>query len=215
MGNCKTCVYRIFDPLWTEYKCRLKKVTVRNVDTLICPEYKKGEPANYVEPKEPIVTPSKPTKPTPPTSSTPGSCESCIYHVYNPLWTVHKCRLKKVELQNGILTDCKEYVKGNSCDYVEPKEPEPGPPSYKRITENGNYKASKDGVIGYNEIDVQVPVTVVEHDDYKGLYKIKPEVHERTLPTKNKVMTDNLKVLAIPYYETSNHKHGTTVIIGD
>lgn len=164
MNNCKTCVYRLFDPLWTVYKCRLKMVKIQDVDTLNCREYKKGDPADCVAPKEPKPVPSKPT-PKPPTSSTPGSCDSCIYHAYNPLWTEHKCRLKKIELQNGIITNCKEYRKGNPKDYIEPEQPKPGPTSYKIITENGNYKASKDGIIGYNEIDVRVPVYEIL-DDY-------------------------------------------------
>lgn len=214
MNNCKTCLYRLFDPLWGEYKCQLKKGKLEDVDTLDCNEYKKGNPPNYVAPKESKPAPSKPT-PKPPANSTPGSCDSCIYHLYDPIWAIHKCRLKKEELQNGIITNCTEYKKGHPKDYSPPKEPKPGPPGYIAITENGTYKSSEDGIIGYNEIEVQVPVTVQTHKPYEGKYEVKPHILEQTLPTKDKVMTGHLKVSAIPYYETSNHKDGITVIIGD
>lgn len=145
MNNCKTCLYRLFDPLWGEYRCRLSQADIDDVDTVVCDKYKMGNPANY----------------------------------------------------------------------VPPKKPQPGPPSYKLITENGNYKSSKDGIIGYYEIDVQVPTSVQTHDPYKGKYEVTPKSLPQTLPTKNKVMTDHLKVLAIPYSETTNTKNGITVTIGD
>lgn len=213
MSNCKTCVYRIFDPLWGVYKCRLKKSVIEDVDTIDCEQYKQGDPANTA-PKKPNPLPPKPSAKFP-TTSTPGSCTSCIYYLYDPVWAIHKCRLKKEELQNGIITNCPEYKKGCPKDYVEPKEPKPGPPSYIRITENGTYNASEDGIIGYNEIEVEVPVNVTEGEPYTGKYEVKPMIIEQTLPTKDKVMTDHVKVLAIPYYETTNHKNGKTVIIGD
>lgn len=49
---------------------------------------------------------------------------------------------------------------------------------------------------------------------YDGPYSIKPLPDEaQVLNTKNKMMTDDLTVLEIPYWETSN-TYGKTVIIG-
>ena len=48
---------------------------------------------------------------------------------------------------------------------------------------------------------------------YSGDYTITPKVQSQTMYTRNKKMEDNVTVLAIPYYETSNLK-GKTVYIG-
>ena len=50
-------------------------------------------------------------------------------------------------------------------------------------------------------------------DSYDDDYIITPHVYAQTLNTKNKLMKDNVSVLAIPYYETSNLS-GKTVYIG-
>ena len=50
-------------------------------------------------------------------------------------------------------------------------------------------------------------------ESYKGDYTITPKVDSQTMRTKNKKMEDNITVLAIPYYETSNLT-GKTVYIG-
>jgi hypothetical protein len=49
--------------------------------------------------------------------------------------------------------------------------------------------------------------------DYSGDYEITPRVESQTLPTKNKVLRDNMEVKEIPYYETSN-EYGNTIYIG-
>lgn len=49
---------------------------------------------------------------------------------------------------------------------------------------------------------------------YEGEYIITPETSAQTLPTKQKQMRDDLTVLAIPYYETTNETGGNTVYIG-
>lgn len=48
---------------------------------------------------------------------------------------------------------------------------------------------------------------------YEGSYEVKPEIGEQVLPTKNLRMTDDLKVLAIPYSEVTNPEGGFTVNI--
>lgn len=49
---------------------------------------------------------------------------------------------------------------------------------------------------------------------YTGEYVVTPSTQEQNLETKNKVMSDNVKIEEIPYYETSNPSGGYTVIIG-
>ena len=49
---------------------------------------------------------------------------------------------------------------------------------------------------------------------YKGNYEITPKAfRSQILKTADKLLEKNIKVLEIPYYETSNTK-GTTVFIG-
>ena len=51
-------------------------------------------------------------------------------------------------------------------------------------------------------------------EKYTGSYTVKPLVSEQTLATKDKVMTDDITVLKIPYSEVSNNEGGCTVTIG-
>lgn len=57
-------------------------------------------------------------------------------------------------------------------------------------------------------------VSVDSGDPYEGEYVITPKVNEQTLPTKQKVMLDDMTVLAIPYAEVTNVSNGKTVTIG-
>ena len=56
--------------------------------------------------------------------------------------------------------------------------------------------------------------TIISEETYEGNYEITPKVTSKTLLTGQRVMKDNLNVLSIPYYETSNLK-GKTIIIGE
>lgn len=49
---------------------------------------------------------------------------------------------------------------------------------------------------------------------YEGDYIITPSTADQVMHTKNKRMTDNVTVEAIPFYEVDNNL-GTTFIIGD
>lgn len=49
---------------------------------------------------------------------------------------------------------------------------------------------------------------------YTGEYVVTPSVQEQILETRNKVMSNDVTVEEIPYYETSNEHGGYTVIIG-
>lgn len=49
---------------------------------------------------------------------------------------------------------------------------------------------------------------------YSGEYMVIPMVQSQTMETADKYMTDNVTILAIPYYSVDNQKNGQTVIIG-
>ena len=49
---------------------------------------------------------------------------------------------------------------------------------------------------------------------YTGAYDITPRIDEQTLPTAQKLMTEDMRIKAIPYFETSNNSDGETVYIG-
>lgn len=61
---------------------------------------------------------------------------------------------------------------------------------------------------------VQLPAAVTA-DMYDGDYEVLPAVDAKELKTKNKLMQDNVKILAIPYYEVSNEQDGFTAIIAE
>lgn len=49
---------------------------------------------------------------------------------------------------------------------------------------------------------------------YEGDYEVTPKLHiTQTLDTDGKYMEDDVIVLEVPYYETSNESGGTTVYI--
>lgn len=58
--------------------------------------------------------------------------------------------------------------------------------------------------------------TVVVPNPYEGSYDITPLAHETViLNTRNKTLSDDVTVLKVPYYETSNIFDGETVYIAD
>lgn len=61
-----------------------------------------------------------------------------------------------------------------------------------------------------------IDVTVIEYEPekYGGSYEIMPKIASQTFDTDNKLMTDDLTVLAIPVTYTSNPQGGKTVLIG-
>ena len=54
----------------------------------------------------------------------------------------------------------------------------------------------------------------VDVDIYDGDYEVTPMIRSQTLETNGKLMEDNVLVLSIPYWETSNLSGGKTVYIG-
>lgn len=61
---------------------------------------------------------------------------------------------------------------------------------------------------------VQLPASI-NADIYDGGYEVLPAIDAKELETKNKFMQDNVKILAIPYYEVSNEQDGFTAIIAE
>ena len=49
---------------------------------------------------------------------------------------------------------------------------------------------------------------------YEGSYEAIPSVVAQSLPTRNRWLSSDLVVQAIPYYEVDNTQYGTTAIIG-
>ena len=50
---------------------------------------------------------------------------------------------------------------------------------------------------------------------YKGSYVVTPAVDAQTLPTAEKVMEEDLKIKAIPFFNVGNNSGGSTVYIGN
>lgn len=54
----------------------------------------------------------------------------------------------------------------------------------------------------------------VDHEYYIGKYDVIPKIESQVLETRDKLMSDDVTVKAIPFYEVSNPQGGTTFIIG-
>lgn len=61
--------------------------------------------------------------------------------------------------------------------------------------------------------DVSTP-HVLDAEIYTGDYEVTPMTHTQILYTNDKLMTDDVTVKEIPYFETSN-ENGTTVYIAN
>ena len=51
--------------------------------------------------------------------------------------------------------------------------------------------------------------------DYLGPYEVTPKVTTDKLPTRDKLMTHDMTILAIPYAEVTNNSGGVTATIGN
>ena len=60
---------------------------------------------------------------------------------------------------------------------------------------------------------IQTVTEYVGGEPYGGDYQITPAVDAQTMPTKGKVMTDDVTVQAIPFFNVSNNSGGSTVYI--
>ena len=52
------------------------------------------------------------------------------------------------------------------------------------------------------------------HTAYTGDYAVTPKIESQTLPTREKVMVDDLTIKEIPFFNVSNTSGGSTVYIG-
>lgn len=83
-------------------------------------------------------------------------------------------------------------------------------------------KQSIDVVIGNvprQDIDIKQDTIVVPvYKDvslYEGDYEVTPKVIEQTLPTAEKLLSEDVTIKEIPYFEVSNTSGGNTVFIGN
>lgn len=56
---------------------------------------------------------------------------------------------------------------------------------------------------------------VTDADPYEGAYDATPKPTQQTLPTKGKIMTQDVTVRAIPYFDVSNLSGGQTIYIAN
>lgn len=60
------------------------------------------------------------------------------------------------------------------------------------------------------------PVTeYIGGEEYTGDYVVTPKVTEQTMPTKDKVLVDDMIIKSIPFFNVSNTSGGNTVYIGN
>ena len=61
--------------------------------------------------------------------------------------------------------------------------------------------------------NIQTVTKYIGGDAYIGDYEVIPTLEAQMLPTKDKVLTDNITVKSIPVFSTSNNSGGNTVYI--
>lgn len=55
----------------------------------------------------------------------------------------------------------------------------------------------------------------VNHEKYQGDYVVTPKVNAQTMPTKDKLLIEDMTIKAIPIFKVSNTTGGNTVFIGN
>ena len=65
----------------------------------------------------------------------------------------------------------------------------------------------------YCDRDIVITSEGNSAEDYVGEYVVTPSRQDKVLETANKVLTENVTVVAIPYSEASNTSGGTTFFI--
>lgn len=63
------------------------------------------------------------------------------------------------------------------------------------------------------QVDAVTRTTSGDIPVYDGPYEAIPKVDAQTLPTAKKLMTDDVTVHGVPFYEVSNEQGGNTVYI--
>ena len=72
-----------------------------------------------------------------------------------------------------------------------------------RFTEEPDFSLTFDSRIGG-----------AEESPYPGHYEVTPSVHEQSLATEGKRMSENVLIRSIPFHEVENTQRGMTAIIG-
>lgn len=77
------------------------------------------------------------------------------------------------------------------------------------LTLSGNIcsKGSLNGVIS--------KPTFIGGEEYKGSYEVTPKVEAQIMPTKYKLLIEDMTIKAIPIFKVSNTTGGNTVFIGN
>lgn len=52
-------------------------------------------------------------------------------------------------------------------------------------------------------------------EEYEGDYTVTPKITQQTLPTKEKVMKEDVTIFAIPYFDVTNSSGGQTIYIAN
>lgn len=90
----------------------------------------------------------------------------------------------------------------------------------RRMTDLADTIRDKSGVTGKLGIEEMTEaaksISTVEYDGetYEGSYTIRPAVEAQIIETKDKLMSDDITIQAIPYHVVDNAEMGLTVIIG-
>lgn len=101
------------------------------------------------------------------------------------------------EIENGYRVTITDKESVSSFDVLNGKTPIKGV----------DYFTEQDKIALVAELIEQFPL-------YSGQYAIVPSTNEQNLITKNKILTDDVTVNAIPYAEVTNNTGGMTVTIG-
>ncbi len=71
------------------------------------------------------------------------------------------------------------------------------------------------GLVGEQKFEIGFEEGLLQKGKtYEGEYTVTPRTVSQTLPTRNRLLSQDITVLEIPYHEVENIERGTTAIIG-
>lgn len=69
------------------------------------------------------------------------------------------------------------------------------------------------------EVNIEQDIIIVpvykDAPPYEGEYEVTPKVIEQTLPTAKKLLSEDVTIKSIPFYNVGNTSGGSTVYIGN
>lgn len=65
------------------------------------------------------------------------------------------------------------------------------------------------------ELEAVQTLTKFVNEPYEGDYEVVPKVTAQTMPTKDKVLSKDITVKSIPFFNVSNTSGGETIYIGE